>query len=160
MENIRWVKPDNLHITLRFLGDTSENLVNKISGVMEKHVTKTQPFSFVIRSLDVFRSLKYPRVMWMGLDNTDALVKLKNIVDKSLSGLLPEEDTDNFNPHLTIGRMKYINDRELLKELLAGYMDHKFMDVNVDQLFFFESILDREGASYKVISSCKLRGNY
>ncbi len=151
-ESIRWVKPENFHITLRFLGDTSEQEIGNISNMLDKGLSDVASFSFDIKGMDVFRSIRYPRVLWLGLTNTHDLLKLKTRVDESLGYLLKEQENNTFSPHLTLGRMKRIMNREIFRELINDYRDHEFLKVQVNKVLFFESVLNKQGATYKVIS--------
>jgi len=151
-ESIRWVKPEHLHITLRFLGDIPEHEIDNISGMLEKGLQGAASFNFSVTGMDVFRSIRYPRVLWLGLTNTHDLHKLKSKVDESLGSLLKEHENNTFSPHLTLGRMKRIMNREILRELINDYRDFEFIKVQVNEVLFIESLLTKEGAAYKVIS--------
>jgi len=155
-EDIRWVKPGNFHITLRFLGDTFGQEIDKISEVLEKGLKDLKSFCFAVKGMDVFRSVRYPRVLWLGLTNTDDLQKLKSRVDEFLVSQGKVPDNNTFSPHLTLGRMKRMKDRETLREMINDYRNVEFFTVQVRTVLFFESILSMEGAAYKVISEYPL----
>ena len=86
-EDIRWVNPGNYHITLRFLGDTPEGEIVKIKEILDRVVSDIATFNFGIQGIDLFRSIRHPRVLWMGMNNTHALIELKNKIDEFLNPL-------------------------------------------------------------------------
>lgn len=156
-ESIRWINTENLHVTLRFLGDTKTSDIEIISRLLDDVAYQSDFFSFILKGVDVFRSIWRPRVIWMGLDSTVLLNELKIQVDRSISSLCGEQD-DSFNPHLTLGRTRAINNVDRLKSVINEYRGHIFQEVFINELIFYESILSSEGASYSVLSSHKLSG--
>ena len=151
-EDIRWINPGNFHITLRFLGDTGEDEIIETDELLNRIVSDRTTFTFGIQGIDVFRSIRYPRVLWMGLNNSQYLIELKNKIDEYLDPHFDLPLNSSFNPHLTLGRMKRINNREVLRQLIESHRDDLFLDVKVREIIFFESILKREGAVYEILS--------
>ncbi len=105
-KDVKWVKQDNMHITLAFLGEIPINVVSKIDGLL-KEVAQTN-YQFVIRFAEpgFFPSIKKPRVCWIGIQKQPLLEKLKNDIDIGLERLGIPYDKKPFSPHLTIGRIK------------------------------------------------------
>ncbi len=153
---IRWINPSNLHITLRFLGDTTPEQINIIKNAITNIVMDTKSFSFICRGLDVFRSISYPRVLWIGIHNSEELMRIKMEIDKSLDYFIKNEDKI-FSPHLTLGRIHPGIDKKNLREIIDEYEDFEFIRVPVKEIIFFESILKKEGAQYHIISSHPLQ---
>jgi 2'-5' RNA ligase len=152
-EDIRWTKLENLHLTLLFLGDTDVELIPAIITALKKAVAASGPFRFSITGIGVFRSLRYPRVLWTGIKETDKLGLIKLNIDNSLKSLLSLDEPGTFKPHLTLGRMRRIHDFDLLKNLISKYSDHEFMEVEVNEIIFYESILSKSGPVYEVIEA-------
>jgi 2'-5' RNA ligase len=155
-EEIRWTRLENLHLTLLFLGDTNIELIPEISTALERSTVSYQYFRFSLSGLGVFRSLSYPRVLWIGIKETEKLGLIKESIDNQLKPLLNKDVTGSFKPHLTLGRMKRIENLELLKELISKYRDNKFMEVEIDEIILYESILNKSGPVYKVIKTIPL----
>jgi 2'-5' RNA ligase len=105
--DVRWVKPEGIHLTLKFFGDISETDIAAISGVAEKYVQTAAPLHFEVKKLGVFPSLKRPRVVWIGLvGDTSSLLGLQYKLDQGFYGCgFPKEERP-FRPHLTLGRIK------------------------------------------------------
>ncbi|RQW89479.1 MAG: RNA 2',3'-cyclic phosphodiesterase [Geobacter sp.] len=100
----KWVTEEQLHLTLRFIGDADDDLLNEIatslSGVM------AGPFSLVLMGVGYFPPKRNPKVLWVGVGRSDALLNLQNDIEKVLlrNGLEPE--TRPFSPHITLARLK------------------------------------------------------
>jgi len=156
-ENIRWVNPGNFHVTLRFIGDTTTEQVEDIKESLKKAIRNLSSFSFHISGIGVFRSISYPRVIWLGIRGGEELGTLKLSVDHNLSGIINTDLQENYNPHLTIGRMKNIINTKNLELLLKEYRDFNFLNVRVDQVLFYESRLLPAGPEYSVLSAYPLK---
>ena len=146
---IRWADPSNLHVTLRFLGDTSPEEIYKTNTVLSGISQNTSPFDFICKGLGIFRSISYPKVLWVGIRNAEELIRIKMEIDY---GLDIENDDKSFSPHLTLGRIQRDIDKNDLRALIDEYKDFEFIKVSVKEIIFFESILQKEGAQYHVIS--------
>ena len=151
-EKIRWVAPDNLHITLRFLGNTDEEALERLSTVLSSTANANFIFSAAVKSAGVFRNIHTPRVIWLGTENTDAFKKLKETLDNYLERAgIPPADSE-FRPHLTLGRLNHIKNKELLKDVVKKYEDFVFCSLEVNRIIFYESILGKGQPQYRIIS--------
>jgi 2'-5' RNA ligase len=152
-EEVRWVKPDNFHITLRFLGDTDIEFIPEITAALHRSVVLHKPFPIFLSGIGIFRSLSYPKVLWTGIKKSEELILIKESIDLQLKAIINSNVNVNagFNPHLTLGRMKRVKDLKIWKELISRYWDHEFFEVEVQEIVLFESILDRYGPVYKAI---------
>ena len=118
VSNARWVKPHQLHITLRFMGKTPDD---DLAGIRDRlgHV-QTPGFELALRGAGVFPggpSSKHARVLWLGLDPTDPLVRLKHVIDACL-GPDGQREKGEFSPHLTLARFTQKPDATLTRFLL------------------------------------------
>lgn len=120
---------------------------------MGEIVTNLRSFNFKLKGINVFRNIVNPRVLWIGIDNSEYLSQIKNQLDTKLQSIVKFSETGNYNPHLTIGRMKKINNPEILKTLINKYQDHEFCEVNISELLFYESIPGKDGPLYKILSA-------
>jgi 2'-5' RNA ligase len=147
-ESVRWIDIHKMHITLAFLGDTSEDTIREVSEMLRKLCSNFRQFDFTIARLGVFKNLNDPRVIWAGIDNSENLAGLFKGIKSGLddSGIKTEER--EFKPHLTLGRIKWIGNKTSLEEVIKRYNDHKFQDVRVTEVIFYESILQQTGALY------------
>jgi 2'-5' RNA ligase len=147
-EKIKWVDAAQLHITLRFLGDTDPGQVDAVKQILEGTIPGLVRPEVVFGGLGLFRSLRDPRVLWIGMDPRDALAGLKGRLDEELTGLGFQPEEREFTPHLTLARIKFLRDREALKNLLAKYRDKVFQKHRIHELIYYESILHPGGPEY------------
>lgn len=147
-EEIRWVDFDNLHLTLRFLGETSQFQVAEITKMLESISKQFQPFQFELKGVSVFKKKIRPRVLFVPIVNDLVLKQLAaKILEMSKTlGFKVEENT--FNPHLTLGRIKFIQNKTDFYALVNKFSDTKFQQVFVSEVIFYQSILGSEGPTY------------
>ena len=155
-EKIKWVDPNNLHLTLKFFGETEEVKIEEISLFIDNIISSTASFSFEISNLGIFGSNYQPKIVWLGIYNSNALINLADTVLNNLKAIGFERDRQNFVPHLTLGRINYLTDKELFNKIIKKNNISEIQTVNVNEIFLFESILRKEGPLYNVISSYKL----
>ena len=147
-DHIRWVDMNQLHITLAFLGDTPESKVKPLTQLLDDAAGSTGEFSFRITGLGVFRSIKDPRVIWAGIESSEELEDLYNKIKTGLKVLGTETEERPFRPHLTLGRIKSLNNPARLGEILGNYEHVHFQSVMVYELILYESILSSSGPTY------------
>lgn len=120
---IQWVKPDSMHLTLKFLGDIEEAQVEPIRQAFASRVMTVPGFLVEVGSLGVFPDLRMPRVLWVGLSDqpghTQGLVRLAEEIEAALEALGFSREPRPFNPHLTLARIKE-GGRAVGKALSAG----------------------------------------
>ena len=155
-EKIKWVDTWNMHITLFFLGDTDDDFIPVISDRIVELLQGIKSFSLKLNGLGLFKSLHDPKVMWIGINPSDKLKELKTLVDQVIVPLGFEKDTREFKPHLTLGRIKYMKDKENLKRIIDQNKEYDFGEILIDQLNFYESTLTSKGPIYKIIKQVKL----
>jgi RNA 2',3'-cyclic 3'-phosphodiesterase len=153
---IKWTSPDNIHITLAFLGDTDENLIKPISSMLNKQCTGSGKFELILKGAGVFRSLSDPRIIWTGIEPSDKLMHLNKLIINGLKDSNVKLEGRPFNPHLTLGRIKHINEKELLRDMIDQFQISEIQIVPVNEVILYESILLQSGPVYKPISRFNL----
>lgn len=156
-EKIKWVSPAQLHFTLTFLGDTSPEQVNRTVQMLNRVVPAYDAPLVQYKGLGLFKNMREPKVLWIGLDIDPVLRKLKAELDRELKNQGFWIERRDFRPHLTLARIKYMQNKEALKDLLQAYMDYYFQESTIPQLVFYESVLSRDGPAYKVIKSVRFK---
>ena len=155
--HLRWVRPENVHLTLRFLGDISAADIPAVREAMERSVSRRQPFSLRISGIGVFPGLKHPKVMWLGLRGQ---VDLLDDLYRSLSTFLAEQgiplEKRPFRGHLTIGRVKDRLDSENLGVALLRQALLETGDFVADSICLFKSDLTPRGAVYTPLVQMKM----
>jgi len=150
-EQIRWVNPENFHITLCFLGETDAELIPWISEAVRSAAERFRKFGFLLSGTGVFRSISYPRVLWLGASDYEILTEVKLSIDKNLGRFMAIEEENGFHPHLTLGRMKRINNPGLLRDLIREYQDHTFLKITVGEIILYESRTLQTGPVYTAL---------
>lgn len=151
-ERIRWVKTENFHITLRYIGEYENSGIPEITEMLSEVSLGTRDFNLTYKDLGVFRSLSYPKVLWVGLEESDELEGLKYEIDRSLNDIGFDFKLEKFSPHLTLGRMKHIKDKRSLSDVIETYRNKIFMNQNVESIVLVESKLHESGAEYITLS--------
>ncbi|MFO7539622.1 MAG: RNA 2',3'-cyclic phosphodiesterase [Chloroflexota bacterium] len=104
---VRWVRPERMHLTLCFLGETAVSQVPAVAAALDRVAVQQRPFQLQLTELGAFPNQKRPRVVWVGLGGEMALLAaLKQQVDEALLPLGWPPEKRPFNPHLTLGRVK------------------------------------------------------
>ncbi len=151
-EKIRWTSPENFHITLHFFGNTGEEDIETIKHILDETSEQLSTFSFRVQGLGLFTNVNHPRVVWMGLKDTEKLIILRDLFEEQLEQHAFKKEDRPFRPHLTLGRLKKIHDRQNMQGVLEEYRDTIFQEWIVTELIYFESILTVQGAVYQALS--------
>ena len=146
------VSPDNLHVTLKFLGDTPVARVEAIQREIASAVSGQAPFVLKVESLGAFPNADRPSVVWVGLLDAEPLNSLAERLQMSLTSLGFARESRPFQPHLTLARIKGRPSRELF-DVLRRHADTHFGTVEIHLVELIRSELHREGAKYTVLSS-------
>ena len=156
---MRWpvaaVSPENLHVTLKFLGDIPTDQIAAIQQQLLSVVRGKPPFVLKVEQLGAFPSADRPSVVWVGLVDAEPLVALANEIESLLEPLGFARESRSFHAHLTLARIKGRPPRELF-DLIRGNSDTHFGTVEVHSIDLIRSELHRDGARYSLISSHKL----
>jgi 2'-5' RNA ligase len=152
---ISWVPPDNLHLTLQFLGEvdapTARTVVERVSPPLT-----TPPFDVALAGLGTFPPAGPPRVVWLGVaEGMEGLASAYGEMGRRLEGLGLPRESRPFRAHLTLGRVKApIGPR--LTEAVAETVLVREARCRVDQVTLFESLLSPRGATYSVVGAARL----
>lgn len=153
---VGWVKPGNIHITLKFLGNTDESKISDIAGQIKKSVAGIPPFEIMIQGIGVFPNFRRPRVVWIGTGHNDQLLKLAKNIDTNMSHLGFEKENRPFKAHLTLGRVKGIRGMHECLDVLRQNNDFKGGSFLADYILLIKSELKPTGAVYTPLKKIKL----
>jgi len=154
--HINWVSAQNLHLTLKFFGDTPNDMVEPIVEALHQAASGFPPFTFTVEGCGTFGSIRQPNVIWLGIRNAIMLIDLYHDVNKYLAPLRYVPDKKLFTPHLTIGRIKSINDTLNLRSLEAEFSTETFASVRTESFYLMESFLRPQGPLYRVVQEFRL----
>ncbi|MFC1557758.1 RNA 2',3'-cyclic phosphodiesterase [candidate division KSB1 bacterium] len=157
-ENARvsWVKPENVHITLKFLGEIDKEKIPGINEAIQVCARNQKPFEIEIKGSGGFPNLNRPRVIWVGMtEGAEELKRLAGAVDNELSKLGFQKEKRAFKPHLTIGRVKTINDTESFIEKMnsTDFYGGRF---TAGEMLLMKSDLKPTGAEYTKLETVNL----
>lgn len=153
---VKWSKPGNIHLTLKFLGDTDEKLVPEIGRALDHIAARTGEIKAVIDDLGGFPNLKRPRVIWAGSSlGIEPAGKVARDVDLSLRQLGFDKEKRPFKAHLTLGRVRQGKSIDDLASLLSSYKLEP-ITVALDKLTLFKSTLTPTGPIYEILHETPL----
>jgi 2'-5' RNA ligase len=156
--DLKLVEPRNLHITLKFLGDTDEDKIALIGRAMEGSVRGAAPFEVRFRGLGAFPSARSIRVVWVGLQGAEPLGRISRSLDEELSGLGFEREQRGFSPHMTLGRVRTPRSWGSLPAILDKYADEDFGVLRVEKISLKKSVLGPKGPTYSTVLESRLTG--
>lgn len=157
--DIKWVKPGNIHLTLKFLGNIEEKIAENITGIMKKICIRFPPFILTIQGVGMFPNVRSPRVLWVGLDGNDVLAALQGEIEDGLEALGFKIEKRKFTPHLTLGRFRSSIGKDCLRKVMEGQAKNKFGTIKVLSITLMRSDLHPGGARYTKISEAPLSGS-
>jgi 2'-5' RNA ligase len=152
---LRWVEPEKLHFTLRFLGSVPVSLRGALAAVCDEVANRHAPFALTLSGGGAFPSQRRASVLWVGAtDGADALCALAEALGRGLDALGFEREARAFKPHLTLARSKRPLPLTASVEALAGFRE----STGVRELVLVQSHLGKPAARYEVLERAVLRG--
>jgi len=154
---IRWVRSENIHLTLKFLGDVEAVKIGEIAGSISETVEGYTPLSLKAKGIGVFPSIKRPRVLWVGLTGQlESLVRLQKTLDENLKVLGFPGENRPFKGHLTLGRIKDKIDVKKFADALMAFRNFESETFTAGQIVLYKSELKPSGAFYTELASASL----
>lgn len=154
-EDIKWTEENNLHITLHFVGETSEAKLRQLLQGAEVAADCCRQFTASVKGVGVFPSLASPRVLWAGIDEGRYdIMALARSLSVAL-GVFPDR---RYVPHITLGRVRSEN-KVYLEDFIRNEKDFMTEKFRVNSFFCMESILTRKGPVYKKVKEIFLKKN-
>lgn len=153
----RWVRPESLHVTLKFIGEASEENVGRIRDALGR-IPAMAPVRMRFRGAGFFPDARRPRVFWAGIEAGPELAALAAAVEAALEPLGIPRERREFRPHLTLARLKSDGGLAALREELARAGDLEFGAATADAFYLYQSLLRPSGAEYVRQASFPLAG--
>lgn len=144
---IKWTPAENFHITLKFIGDTEESNIQSIETALESAAQFCSAFELKIKDFGVFPNAKMPRIVYAGVNKTDELKSLHQVIDQFLKeiGFKPEKQA--FVPHVTLGKAKFVSNAKKLEQILLN-QSFETDTFSVEYFSLYESILTPKATVY------------
>ncbi len=159
--DVRWVRPDGIHLTLKFLGNVPEEEIESIAKAAQEIAAQFGPLHLRVKGLGAFPSGRKPRVIWAGLEgDLKPLLRLQKELDKRLTKLGFEPESRPFVPHLTLGRVKSSRKIDRLCQLIERYdqIGEGWEEIQAKDLILYKSTLKPSGAVYTPLRIIPLGG--
>jgi 2'-5' RNA ligase len=159
-DDVRWVEPENMHFTLKFLGNVRAHDTVELCEAVADAVCDLQPFDLEVQGLGAFPKLDRPRTIWIGTaDGDESLSEVFQRVEDAVVELGYRHEPRRFTAHLTIGRVRRRSDRlDRLVDELDELKDTSFGRTSVDAVTVFSSRLSEDGPIYTAMSRAELAG--
>ena len=154
--NVKLVEPENVHITLKFLGDTDESQIDEIDKIMKDAVKEIDPFNIQLEGAGVFPNQNYIKVIWIGIKQGEPIGLIARKIDEPLSKIGFKKEKRGFSPHLTIARVKSAKGKDGILHVIEKYRDVQFVDIRVDSIKLKKSDLTPKGPIYTTLIDVKL----
>lgn len=152
--SLSWVKPEQLHLTLKFLGEIDETVVSTVGDAISQVTANFGPFDLSLKGAGTFGHRDSASVIWVGIKDTgQTLYKLQADLESALEPLgFPREDRP-FKPHLTLARNKNPRQSQQVRKQVDAEADFAGGCEHVESLTFYQSVLSRAGPAYSVLST-------
>lgn len=146
---VRWVAPEALHLTVKFLGDTESAAVEAVDEVLQTAAARRGPVSLRIGGLGAFPSLRRASILWVGVAGDAELASLQRELEPALSRLGFPREQRPFRPHITVGRTR--NGTQALDiERLGGMLEYEAM-ITVETVELMQSVMGSGGSRYETL---------
>jgi len=146
---VKWVSPEQMHLTLKFLGEVEESAADEVAVVMAEAVAGIAPFEVRVSGLGAFPPQGAPRVVWAGLDDSaNHLKRLHVRLDSGVAELGVEREGRPFTAHLTLGRVKDPRASQGVRAAIEREAAADFGVQRVEELVLFQSVLSPSGPIY------------
>ena len=159
LKGVSWVRPESIHLTLKFLGETDDAKALKVSAELEKAAQAVSPFTLEVGGAGSFPNARAPKVVWAGIKESVELSKLQKKIDERLTSIGFEAEKRPFTPHLTLCRIKSAEEGRALGKLVteAGSGEQAKAAFTVDSFVFMKSVLKPSGAEHTAIKEFALK---
>jgi 2'-5' RNA ligase len=158
--SIRWVRPEGIHLTLKFLGETRPDQVEAVKVALDRAASEVRPFAFTVGGTGCFPNTRRPRVIWVGLyEPAGTLSRLRDAVESHVAPLGFPTEKRPFRPHLTLGRVqRYASKSEVreIGEVIAASEIGNLDEMRVERVSYIKSDLRPGGAVYTTLHEAQL----
>jgi len=148
----RWVRAENLHVTLKFLGEVADGKVDAVRSALGV-IRSDKAVALEFRGLGFFPNEKHPRVFWAGMEATPNLKTLAGDIEGTMEMLGIPREKREFSPHLTLARFERPRLPEALRKLIADHQQREFGSLRKNEFHLIQSKLKPGGAEYTTIAT-------
>lgn len=153
--DVKWVRPDQIHLTLKFLGEVRDDAVTQVCDIITRAAAETEGFELQVQGVGVFG--RPVRIVWAGIEPCPALMKLQAKLENEYEAIGWKKESRAFTGHLTICRVKNASAGRKIAGIIEAYQDEAFGPVSVDKLVLYESHLSPAGPEYSAVCTAPLK---
>jgi len=154
----KWVRPENIHLTLKFLGNINPGDIDKIGGAMMDAVEDFAAIDLVAGGVGVFPGIKRPRVIWVGLGGQiQLLFAVQRVLEENLAALGFKKEKRPFKGHLTLGRFKQTVDPNTIRQIIREYANLYSEEFTARRIILYKSDLKPTGAVYSQLQQAAFK---
>ncbi len=153
---IKWVDLNNMHITLKFIGEVKEEAISAIINEVSEVVKGFSPFKIKIEGIGYFKKYNSPSVIFAKIDAEKTLGYFASLINEKLATLGVFMSNKDFKPHLTLGRVKRVKDYPTFVDAIHQFKGKHFQEEKIAEVILYESILQPIGPIYKPIEKFTL----
>jgi RNA 2',3'-cyclic 3'-phosphodiesterase len=158
-KDLKWVETDNLHLTIKFLGEIEENKTAQVKHTLSQALKDQNCFDIEINGLGMYPNKNKPRVIWLGITGANPLSEIYNVLNQELTSLGFTPERRAFSPHLTIARIRRNTDHKQAQgigEILSKYKVETLGATTIEQVHLYQSVLTPSGPIYTLMHSVDL----
>ncbi len=154
---VRWVAGENIHLTIKFLGDVRDGQIEEVCEVARRSAGQVEPFEFSVSGVMCVPPAGAARMVWVGVsDMTGRAKKLHDLLDQAYAQMGFRKENRSFRAHLTLGRVKSSRNVDRLRKAIEKFAQKDFGLQSADQLIVFSSQLKPDGPVYCPMATIKL----
>jgi 2'-5' RNA ligase len=155
--DVKWVKSENFHITIKFLGDVKPDMLNTITECIRAVLCEVKSFNVRISGVGAFMKSGAPNIIWAGIQqDSGRLGTISGKIDDSLSTLGFEKENRSFSAHITLGRARSARGAEKLRDLLISMKDINIGFMKVNSISIMKSDLKPDGPVYSILNTIEI----
>jgi len=157
--NIKWVKPENAHLTLKFLGDVKLKMIETVSEILTNIFRNTPSIPTELTELGAFPDMDHPRILWVGFkDDRHQLAQLTAVIETKLGKIGLKKDRKTYHPHITIGRTRAPKNLKLLTGAMSNYKLPGGSAQTIKSAVLYKSALTPQGPIYETLKNFHFSG--
>ncbi len=153
---LKMVNTENIHLTLKFLGETPMTQLDAIESLIKKAVSSIKPHVVSLEGTGVFPNRNYIKVVWIGLKQAEHLSAIASYLNENLTTLGFKKEKRDFSPHLTIARVKTAQGKEEIISLVDQYSETIFEEFPINHVTLKKSTLTPKGPIYETLKTIPL----
>jgi len=155
---IKWIQPDNIHLTLKFLGDVKLKKIDDVNQALEDLAQNIKPFETELTETGAFPSIDRPQILWAGLkDDQQQIADLAASLENKLGMIGFKKEQKKFSPHITIGRIRTPRNLKALSQELSGYSLPTGISQSIQEVILVKSTLTSTGPIYEKLKTFRFR---